>query len=104
MASSPHAPDSRQPTSRAGAASRYWTFHTIDASLFLTVAAGLVALAFPLMRRHAWRTRSYLQAHPGDRGGSATKTSVAQGNPHRSSPARRHGGVLQRDRRYTGKA
>ena len=52
MASSPHAPDSRQPTSRAGAASRYWTFQRIEAALFLTMAAGLVALAFHLVPRH----------------------------------------------------
>ena len=34
------------------AASRYWTFQTIEAALFLTMAAGLVALAFHLVQRH----------------------------------------------------
>ena len=53
MASSPHAPDAL-PTSAPGvaAASRYWTFQTIEAALVLTMAAGLVALAPHLVQRH----------------------------------------------------
>jgi len=53
MASSPHAPDAL-PTSAPGvaAASRYCTFKTIEAALFLTMPAGLVALAFHLVQRH----------------------------------------------------
>jgi hypothetical protein len=34
------------------AASRYWTFQTIEAALVLTMAAGLIALAFHLVQRH----------------------------------------------------